>query len=152
MSTTVAQTPTPTTCQAPMDDVTHTDAGNQSVQSDQTHHNLFLDRLIHTLFYCFTAKMRLIHTFICRSVALKMNQSPLCFLRAWTGVPLWYALLRWSSFAVLLICPCIVIKCAKRRHRRHIKKKRRRTKKRKVKQLPRFAEWALFYSGVLWES
>ncbi|KAG7221687.1 hypothetical protein INR49_000054, partial [Caranx melampygus] len=92
MSTTVAPTPTPTTCQAPTDDITHTDAGNQSLQSNQTHH--------HSLF-------------------LK---------RAWTGVPLWYALLCWASFAVLLICPCIVVKCAKTRHRQHIKKKKKKMK------------------------
>ncbi|XP_041802301.1 polymeric immunoglobulin receptor-like isoform X2 [Chelmon rostratus] len=85
MSTTTAKTPPPTTCQATRK--THPDAGNQSLQINQTDPDLF-------------------------------------FSRAWTGVPFWYMLLRWGSFASLLIFLCIVIKCTKARHR-PVKRKRR---------------------------
>ncbi|XP_056241663.1 uncharacterized protein LOC130175289 isoform X2 [Seriola aureovittata] len=77
MSTTMSQTPPLTACQATTK--IHTDTGNQSLQINQTHQDLFLNR-------------------------------------AWTGVPLWYALLRWGSFASLLIYLCLVLKCTKTRH------------------------------------
>ncbi|XP_024862359.1 uncharacterized protein LOC112450591 [Kryptolebias marmoratus] len=48
------------------------------------------------------------------------------FSRAWTGVPLWYTLLRWGLFASLFITLCIVLRCTKARHKKYAKRRRRR--------------------------
>ncbi|KAF3861149.1 hypothetical protein F7725_001404 [Dissostichus mawsoni] len=46
-------------------------------------------------------------------------------LRVFTGVPLWYTMLRWGSFASFVIFICVFIICAKVRDK-HAKRKRRR--------------------------
>ncbi|KAK1898333.1 CMRF35-like molecule 5 [Dissostichus eleginoides] len=52
-------------------------------------------------------------------------------LRVFTGVPLWYTMLRWGSFASLVIFICVFITCAKVRDK-HAKRKRRRRRERRV--------------------
>ncbi|XP_028437866.1 uncharacterized protein LOC114558234 [Perca flavescens] len=61
-----------------------------------------------------------------RNSSLLINQTDqyMFFNREWTGVPLWYTLLRWGSFASLLIFLCVVLKCTKARHKRTKKKRR----------------------------
>ncbi|XP_035997399.1 polymeric immunoglobulin receptor-like [Fundulus heteroclitus] len=47
------------------------------------------------------------------------------FNRAWTGVPLWYELLRWGSFTLLLIYLCIFITCTQTSHEKHDRSRKR---------------------------
>ncbi|XP_038143362.1 uncharacterized protein LOC119785044 [Cyprinodon tularosa] len=52
---------------------------------------------------------------------LQVNQTttPAFFHRTWSGVPLWYEMLRWGSFTVLLISLCIVTSCTQNGHRQY---------------------------------
>ncbi|KAJ4918540.1 hypothetical protein JOQ06_026218 [Pogonophryne albipinna] len=50
-------------------------------------------------------------------------------LRVFTGVPLWYTMLRWGSFASLVMFICVFITCAKVKDK-HAKRKRRRRERR----------------------
>ncbi|KAK5864254.1 hypothetical protein PBY51_001211 [Eleginops maclovinus] len=52
------------------------------------------------------------------------------FLRAFTGVPLWYTMLRWGSFASLVIFICVFITCANVTDK-HARKRRRRRRRRR---------------------
>ncbi|XP_040902178.1 uncharacterized protein LOC121187116 isoform X2 [Toxotes jaculatrix] len=61
-----------------------------------------------------------------KNQSLQINQThqDLFLSRAWTGVPLWYTLLRWGSFVSLLVFLCIVHKCTKTRQKKRAKRKR----------------------------
>ncbi|XP_008291553.1 uncharacterized protein LOC103365787 [Stegastes partitus] len=86
MRTTTVQ-PTPLqTCHATKN--IHSDTRNQSLQLNQTDHNLF-------------------------------------FSRTWSGLPLWYSVLRWSSFASLLIILCIILKCTKTGTKKYAKRRKK---------------------------
>ncbi|XP_034393558.1 uncharacterized protein LOC117733782 isoform X2 [Cyclopterus lumpus] len=52
-----------------------------------------------------------------RSLPINQTDQDPFFSRAWTGVPLWYTLLRWCSFVSILIFMCIVLKCTKARYK-----------------------------------
>ncbi|XP_051805153.1 uncharacterized protein LOC110951913 [Acanthochromis polyacanthus] len=62
-----------------------------------------------------------------RNLTLPINQTdhnPF-FRRTWCGLPLWYSLLRWSSFASLLIILSAVLQCIKTRHRKRVKRRKK---------------------------
>ncbi|XP_050927341.1 LOW QUALITY PROTEIN: uncharacterized protein LOC108888262 [Lates calcarifer] len=98
MTTTTAKTTTLTSCQATM--TVHTDTGNQSLQINKTHQDLFW---------------------------------------VWSGMPLWYALLRWGSFASLLISLWFILKYTKTRHKKRAKRGRRRRRRAHVKKMQHLA-------------
>ncbi|XP_035501804.1 uncharacterized protein LOC118317322 [Scophthalmus maximus] len=56
---------------------------------------------------------------------INQTHQDLLFKRTQTWLPLWYTLLRWGSFASLLIFLCVVLKCTKTRLRKSAKRKRR---------------------------
>nr|XP_020473396.1 uncharacterized protein LOC109970286 [Monopterus albus] len=60
-----------------------------------------------------------------RSSQTNQTDQNLFFSRTWTGLPLWYTLLRWGSFASLLMFLCIVLAYAKTRCKKCAKKKRK---------------------------
>lgn len=73
-----------------------------------------------------------------RNVTLPINhtdRNPF-FRRTWSGLPLWYSLLRWSSFASLLIILSVILQCIKTRQR----KRARRRKKNRFRQHRRLAQ------------
>ncbi|XP_032375794.1 uncharacterized protein LOC116691966 isoform X2 [Etheostoma spectabile] len=57
-----------------------------------------------------------------RSLLVNQTDQDMFFNREWTGVPLWYTLLRWGSFASLLIFLCAVLKRAKKKRRVHVRR------------------------------
>ncbi|XP_029361546.1 uncharacterized protein LOC115045787 [Echeneis naucrates] len=59
------------------------------------------------------------------SSSLNHTLQDLFLSRSKTGLPLWLTLLRWGSFAFLLIFLCIVHECTKARHRKRPKRKRK---------------------------
>lgn len=132
MTTTTAKTTTLTSCQATM--TVHTDTGNQSLQINKTHQDLFwLVFLITLMSIIAGAKSRII---------LKISHSSnICLFRVWSGMPLWYALLRWGSFASLLISLWFILKYTKTRHKKRAKRGRRRRRRAHVKKMQHLAHW-----------
>ncbi|XP_014910545.1 uncharacterized protein LOC106961370 isoform X2 [Poecilia latipinna] len=59
--------------------------------------------------------------------SLQVNQTAMhaFFSSTWTGVPLWYELLRWGSMTVLIISLCIFISCTKTRHKKHGRRRKK---------------------------
>ncbi|XP_027144127.1 uncharacterized protein LOC109141871 isoform X2 [Larimichthys crocea] len=63
-----------------------------------------------------------------QSSQINQTDQHLFLSRSWTGLPLWYTLLRWVCFASLLIFLCIIIKCTKARPKRVKRRGRVRSK------------------------
>ncbi|XP_034733389.1 uncharacterized protein LOC117948052 [Etheostoma cragini] len=57
-----------------------------------------------------------------QSLLINQTNQDMFFNREWTGMPLWYTLLRWGSFVSLLIFLCAVLKCAKKKRRVHVRR------------------------------
>ncbi|XP_073326206.1 uncharacterized protein [Pagrus major] len=70
-----------------------------------------------------------------QSLQINQTDGDFFFSRAWTGEPFWYLLLRWGSFALLLIFLCIVIECTKAR-----KKRVKRRRGARFKRMPHLAK------------
>ncbi|XP_032413664.1 uncharacterized protein LOC116716843 [Xiphophorus hellerii] len=59
--------------------------------------------------------------------SLQVNQTAMdvFFSSTWTGVPVWYELLRWGSMTVLIISLCIFISCTKTSHKKHGRRRKK---------------------------
>ncbi|XP_054912898.1 uncharacterized protein LOC129377158 [Poeciliopsis prolifica] len=59
--------------------------------------------------------------------SLQVNQTAMdaFFTSTWTGVPLWYELLRWGSLVILIISLGIFISCTKTSHKKHGRRRKK---------------------------
>uniref|UniRef100_A0A3P8U968 Immunoglobulin V-set domain-containing protein n=1 Tax=Amphiprion percula TaxID=161767 RepID=A0A3P8U968_AMPPE len=61
----------------------------------------------------------------CNAYVCCLKTCHVLVFRTWSGLPLWYSLLRWSSFASLLIILSATLQCIKTRHRKHAKRRKK---------------------------